>query len=309
MVSHLRSFVASSCLAGAVFAQDLAVTARALSVALTAAEGAGTPVRVTVAPGTSLGPDWWDSVSCSMVSASANLASIAAQTELCIVASVGTVVGTLARQPLADADFDALIELHAPRPMRVRVDIAQYASLPGSVTVSEVDFGNDGTIEVGTPTAGQQSMSQTLLLPAGTFPIRASLRALDRSALARCLGASIDLRINPEHVSITPRGTHCGAWCAVTPLLDGESVQVAVGGLRHSDLPFLILGSAPVDQLLPFAPGCSLLVQPGVVLPMASHANLPLGRLGPVVVHAQEVALRASSGEVLTSMAAAITVH
>jgi hypothetical protein len=191
-----------------------------------------------------------------------------------------------------------IVQLTLSRPMVLRfvasVGVQSFGVAPRGV----IDVGDDGVAEVDftSPAGLCELASKTVVLdlPAGSFPVRLSVEADVPSGIlpGNCLiaSATATLLVEPAHVDVGFEGVPCGGGgISVTPMLDGESVRFFFG-----EQVLLVFGTSPAQVTLPFAPGCSLLVAPDVVMwaPMASWLVLPLAHLGPVDLLAQAVTYR-----------------
>ena len=101
-----------------------------------------------------------------------------------------------------------------------------------------------------------------------------------------------------------------GASLELTPMLDGTHLRCQVGQWYWPTATWLVFGLEPTNVMLPLAPGCALLVDPQIVLPILPMAftTLPIPNIGPIELKVQGVMLEPASG-LLTSQRATLTVR
>ncbi len=211
---------------------------------------------------------------------------------------------------------DVLLEVVLTRPMRVsfalQVETIQYTT--AAIPVASIDIGNNGSIDLTTPAlGGQNTWSITLELPAGTHPVRffADTEILPQTTIeSRLHEVHASLGIAPAHAEIAWEGTPCFTRIDILPMMDGDSVRVWVDRGHNADIPFLILGFARQNTVMPIAPHCPLLVSPDSVFPspIQAYYYLPVAGHGPVTLFAQGAILSNQAGGVYMSQRIAIRV-
>jgi hypothetical protein len=222
--------------------------------------------------------------------------------------------------PVAD------IQLHVPRAMPVRFELSAFGlgSHPTHIGRVRIDIaGHDGVeleFEAVPGTCSNADKSLVVDLPAGLAVVRVELQAElpvgAVGAFGEFVQASASVTVEPAHVAVQHESGDCGASLELTPMLDGQGLRCHVGPSYPATSVWLVFGLQPTNVLLPSAPGCSLLVDPLVVLPIQPMAftTLPFGGLGPIELKVQGVMLQPANpwliaSGLLTSHRATLTVR
>lgn len=322
--SALPLFVASSLGLAPALAQDLAfVDARLLNPVANTVAGTGVQVTSTVlAAGTDVLAGLGSSCQVDGGNAGVWGAFQVSDQSLWLQVSADAAVNgaVLSNGSASSGDPKIDVQLMLPRAMPVRFQLGGFTASNVGAQLGRVRIDIVATDGIDFEFEGQPGLclgaSEDLVvdLPAGPTVVRVELEASLPPGAAgtewESVCASANVVITAARVTVDHEPGGCGASLELTPMLDGTHLRCQVGQWYWPTATWLVFGLEPTNVMLPLAPGCALLVDPQIVLPILPMAftTLPIPNIGPIELKVQGVMLEPASG-LLTSQRATLTVR